>query len=78
MNSVKKLHKEDHTYNRLNAAHKDIERKIDELDKHLFLTTEEQTEITKLKKLKLQHKDKMQRLLKTYGTLNKNNGPSRT
>jgi hypothetical protein len=46
----------------LQATHDAIEVRLAELDRHLALTADEQLERTRLKKLKLQTKDRMARL----------------
>src|SRR5436189_179398 len=44
---------------RLKARHRDIERRLAELERHLSLTTDEQVERARLKKEKLWSKDRM-------------------
>lgn len=46
--------------------HREFERKLDELEKKAFLTTEEETEMKKLKKLKLRGKDQIEEILSKY------------
>jgi hypothetical protein len=45
----------------LQAEHRALELRLAELDRHLTLTAEEQLERARLKKLKLQAKDRMAR-----------------
>jgi len=45
----------------LRAEHRAIELRLAELDRHLALTAEEQLERARLKKLRLQMKDRMAR-----------------
>jgi len=45
----------------LKAEHRAIELRLAELDRHLALTAEEQLERARLKKLKLQTKDRLAR-----------------
>lgn len=46
--------------------HHEFERKLEELEKKAFLTTEEETERKNLKKLKLRGKDQIEAILIKY------------
>jgi uncharacterized protein YdcH (DUF465 family) len=46
--------------------HREFERKLEELEKKAFLTTEEETEKKNLKKLKLRGKDQIEAILSKY------------
>ncbi len=46
--------------------HKEFKRKLEELEKKPYLTTTEETEIKKLKKLKLRSKDQIEAILSQY------------
>ncbi|WAC07352.1 MAG: DUF465 domain-containing protein [Thermodesulfobacteriota bacterium] len=46
--------------------HREFERKLEELEKRTFLTTEEETERKNLKKLKLRGKDRIEAILCKY------------
>jgi uncharacterized protein YdcH (DUF465 family) len=46
--------------------HKEFKRKLKELEKKPYLTTAEETEIKKLKKLKLRSKDRIEAILSQY------------
>jgi uncharacterized protein YdcH (DUF465 family) len=50
----------------LAAQHSDYERRIEELASRRFLTTEEQDEEARLKKMKLHLKDQMEHLVDEY------------
>ena len=50
-------------YRRLKQEHADYSKRVDEIGGRRFPTPEEQTEEVRLKKMKLQLKDRMQRLL---------------
>ncbi len=50
-------------YRRLKQEHADYSQRLDEIGESRFPTPEEQTEEVRLKKKKLQLKDRMQRLL---------------
>lgn len=45
------------------VEHEDFERKLEALEKKGFLSTVEEAEMKRLKKLKLQGRDEMQRIL---------------
>ncbi|HJX31252.1 MAG TPA: DUF465 domain-containing protein [Thermodesulfobacteriota bacterium] len=51
--------------------HREFERKLEELEKKTFLTTEEETERKNLKKLKLRGKDQIEAILSKYRIKNK-------
>lgn len=57
------LKKENKEFRKLAEEHEDLKKKIQELDKHKFLTPDQETEISRLKKLKLQGKDRMHQIL---------------
>jgi uncharacterized protein YdcH (DUF465 family) len=46
--------------------HRELGRKLDALEQKGFLTTEEETEIKTLKKLKLRGKDQIEAILQKY------------
>lgn len=48
--------------NRLREEHADLERRLVELNSHVYLTPAEQVEEHRIKKLKLQKKDRIQTL----------------
>ncbi len=50
-------------YRRLKQEHADYSKRLDEIGTRRFPTPEEQAEEARLKKMKLQLKDRMQRLL---------------
>ncbi len=47
---------------RLQDEHRDLDRRLTELEKHLYLSPREQQERATLKKLKLATKDQIQRI----------------
>lgn len=49
--------------NKLRIEHAELEQRLDELNGRIYLTVEEQIEKKKIKKLKLQKKDKIAILL---------------
>ncbi|MBN2468450.1 MAG: DUF465 domain-containing protein [Deltaproteobacteria bacterium] len=46
--------------------HRDLERKLETLEGKVYLTTDEETEVRKLKKLKLRCKDHIELVLHRY------------
>lgn len=59
-----KLAQEDPEFRQLLEAHQARERRLEELSRKAFLTAEEEQEEKRLKKEKLQLKDKMEALLR--------------
>jgi hypothetical protein len=51
----------------LRAEHSDLERKLEELNSHIYLTPEEQIERKRIQKLKLLKKDQIQMLVSRGG-----------
>ncbi|MBI3072948.1 MAG: YdcH family protein [Deltaproteobacteria bacterium] len=51
----------------LRAEHSDLERKLEELNAHIYLTPEEQIERKRIQKLKLLKKDQIQMLVSRGG-----------
>ncbi len=60
---VGQLLKTDEHFRQLYEEHRALDHQLKELDKRLYLTTEQQLEVTKLKKLKLKNKDRMEEIL---------------
>ncbi|MCX7894964.1 MAG: DUF465 domain-containing protein [Thermoanaerobaculum sp.] len=60
-----KLAQEDPEFRQLFEAHQEKERRLQELSRKGFLTAEEEQEEKRLKKEKLQLKDKMEALLRS-------------
>lgn len=50
---------------RLRSEHEALERRLDALNLHVYLTTHEQMELKRIKKLKLQVKDQIHALMRT-------------
>ncbi|GMV42327.1 MAG: hypothetical protein AMXMBFR64_40430 [Myxococcales bacterium] len=50
---------------RLRTEHEALEKRLDELNLHVYLTTHEQVELKRIKKLKLQYKDQIHALMRT-------------
>lgn len=62
---VSRLLQENEEFRKLYDEHQNLERQIDELQKHLHLSPEEELQVNTLKKLKLQGKDRMAELLRS-------------
>jgi uncharacterized protein YdcH (DUF465 family) len=63
---VKLLEKENEEFRKLGKEHKDLDDKLSELQKKVYLSSEEQMEKKKLKKLKLLKKDRRAELIRKY------------
>lgn len=50
---------------KLRQEHEQLERRLDELNLHVYLTPSEQVEMKRIKKLKLQKKDQIHSLMRT-------------
>lgn len=51
------------TLEQLQERHRDAEQRLRELDRHVWLSTDEQVELARLKKEKLHLKDMMRKLM---------------
>lgn len=56
----------DDEFKKAYAAHEDYERKLIEMDKRQYLSTEEQLLRKRLQKMKLSEKDKMETIISKY------------
>ena len=63
---INKLIEKDEELKRLWEEHLELEKKIEEYNKRLYLTPEEEAEKNRLKKLKLAGKDRIQEILNKY------------
>jgi len=64
--TVERLIKEDEGFKETYMCHKDYERQLARLEKKRLLTTEENIEKNRLKKLKLKMKDRMEQALSRH------------
>ncbi|MFQ5912037.1 MAG: YdcH family protein [Nitrospinota bacterium] len=60
------LRRRDETFSRLYDEHANLHQQIQELESRAYLSTQEELEIKRLKKLKLRVKDEMSQILKQY------------
>jgi uncharacterized protein YdcH (DUF465 family) len=65
-NIIEILTKEDDEFKRLVDEHRDLDRKIQELDTRIYLLPEEEVERKKLSKIKLSKKDKIAKIVSDY------------
>ena len=65
-NIKEKLISESVEFKRLYDRHQSCEKRLDVLNSHTYLTSDEEREMADIKKRKLNLKDKMQRLIEKY------------
>lgn len=65
-NFLRRLLEGDSEFRRIYEAHKSCEKKAAKLGKKPHLTLEEEKEEKRLKKMKLEHKDKMEEMVLKY------------
>lgn len=63
---IKTLRKQNEEYRELEKSHKEYEEQLKELDKIKYPSAEETIEINRIKKLKLQGKDRMESMLNEF------------
>ncbi|HEX8949036.1 MAG TPA: DUF465 domain-containing protein [Dissulfurispiraceae bacterium] len=63
---IELLRKENEEFKKLDEEHKSLKSTLVEIDKKVYLTTEEEVERKKLQKLKLIKKDRMAELIREY------------
>ncbi|HKI50747.1 MAG TPA: DUF465 domain-containing protein [Geothermobacteraceae bacterium] len=63
---VEKLCDENPRFRKLYEEHSILERQLDDLDQHAFLSPEQEVERKKVQKLKLAGKDEMESILRSY------------
>jgi len=64
---IAKATNENKEFRSLYLEHLELEKKLSELNKSKFLTTERDIEKKRLQKIKLSGKDRMAKILKQYG-----------
>lgn len=60
------LIKENEEYRKLDEEHRDLENILLEIDRKVYLTTEEEVERKRVQKLKLLKKDRMAEIVREY------------
>jgi hypothetical protein len=63
---IELLKKENEEFRKLEEEHKNLKNNLVEIDRKVYLTTEEEVERKKLQKLKLIKKDRMAELIREY------------
>ena len=63
---VRNLLQSNETFKHLYEEHRELDRQVTEFDKKVYLTSEQQIEVSKLKKLKLRHKDRMEAIMSDH------------
>lgn len=63
---VELLKKENEEFKKLAEEHKELDVILSEMDRKVYLTTEEEIERKKLQKLKLNKKDRMAEIVRDY------------
>ena len=63
---VEILKKENEEFRRIYQEHRELDSRLSELNRKTHITTEEETEILRLKKEKLYKKDKIAELIRLY------------
>lgn len=65
---IDRLVKSNVTFKKLFEKHRDLDSRLRDMDKKVYLTPEQQTEISRLKKLKLRNKDQMEAILSQHAS----------
>jgi len=63
---IEVLKKENEEFRKLDEEHKNLKVTLAEIDKKVYLTTEEDLERKKIQKLKLMKKDRMAEMIREY------------
>ena len=63
---LRRLLQKNTEFRRIYEAHRDYEKRVAKLGKKIYVTKEEAIEEKRLKKMKLEHKDKMEELAAKY------------
>ncbi len=63
---IERLMKENEEFSRVKQAHTQLAKQLEELEKKLFLTPQDEMEIKIIKKKKLALKDQMEKILMQY------------
>ncbi|HLA51608.1 MAG TPA: DUF465 domain-containing protein [Thermodesulfobacteriota bacterium] len=60
---LRRLLEKDSEFRRIYEAHRDYEKRVAKLGKKIYVTKEEAIEEKRLKKMKLEHKDRMEEIV---------------
>ena len=63
---IELLKRENEEFRKIAEEHKELDVILSEMDRKVYLTTEEEVERKKLKKLKLNKKDRMAEIIREY------------
>ncbi len=63
---VEILRRENEEYRRLEREHRELDMMLSEIESKKFLTPDDEVEIQRIKKLKLQKKDKMAEIIREW------------
>lgn len=63
---IELLKKENEEFRKIAEEHKELDVVLSEMDRKVYLTTEEEVERKKLQKLKLNKKDRMAEIIREY------------
>ena len=63
---LRRLLEKDSEFRRIYEAHRDYEKRVAKLGKKIYVTNEEAIEEKRLKKMKLEHKDRMEEMVLRY------------
>jgi len=63
---IEALRMENEEFRRLDEEHKNLEHLLSEIDRKVYLTTDEEVERKRIQKLKLIKKDRMAELIREY------------
>jgi len=60
---IERLARENEEFSKARQAHSELAKMVDELEKKIFLTPQDEMEVKMLKKKKLAYKDRMEQIL---------------
>jgi len=66
---LRRLLQKNTEFRRIYEAHRDYEKRVANLGKKIYVTKEEEIEEKKLKKMKLEHKDRMEEMAARYSEI---------
>jgi uncharacterized protein YdcH (DUF465 family) len=64
----------DNVFKRLFQKHQQLDKQLKDMGKRVYLTAEQESEIHRLKKLKLKNKDEMEAILERHADRNESKG----